>query len=89
MAASVHPTAIVGPSARLADDVRIGPACVVSGAAEIGHGTTLANNVTIVGRVVMGADNTVHPYAVIGGEPQDVSYRGSPTRVVNRCCSHC
>ena len=82
MSATVHPTAIVEPGARLADDVRIGPSCVVSGEAEVGRGTTLANHVTLVGRVTLGADNAVHPHAVIGGEPQDISYRGSPTRVV-------
>lgn len=82
MPVTVHPTAIVEPGAQLDDDVRIGPYCVVSAEAEIGRGTTLANNVTIIGHVSLGADNTVHPYAVIGGEPQDVSYRGSATRVV-------
>jgi UDP-N-acetylglucosamine acyltransferase len=82
MSVSIHPTALVEAGARLDDDVRIGPYCVISGEAEIGRGTTLANNVTIVGSVSLGADNTVHPYTVIGGEPQDVSYRGSSTRVV-------
>lgn len=82
MSVSIHPTAIVEAGARLDDGVRIGPYCVVSREAEIGRGTTLANNVTIVGCVSLGADNVIHPYAVIGGEPQDVSYRGSSTRVV-------
>ena len=82
MSVTVHPTAIVEPGARLGDGVQVGPYCVVSGEAEIGRGTTLANNVTIIGCVSLGSGNTVHPYAVIGGEPQDVSYRGSPTRVV-------
>lgn len=82
MSVTIHPTAIVEPGARLDDDVRVGAYCVVSGEAEIGRGTTLANNVTLLGAVSLGADNTIHPYAAIGGEPQDVSYRGTPTRVV-------
>lgn len=82
MGAEIHPTAIVEPGARLGDGVRIGPACVVSGRAEIGRDTTLANNVTIVGSVTLGEGNVIHPYAVIGGEPQDTSYRGTDTRVV-------
>ncbi len=78
----IHPTAIVEPGARLGEGVRIGPFCVVSERAVIGPGTTLANNVTILGSVELGADNAVHSFAVIGGEPQDVSYRGTDTRVV-------
>jgi UDP-N-acetylglucosamine acyltransferase len=77
----VHPTAIVDPAARLAPDVRIGPQCIVSAGAEIGRGTVLENHVTLMGRVTIGARNRIFPNCVIGGEPQDVSYRGSPTRV--------
>jgi UDP-N-acetylglucosamine acyltransferase len=82
MAADIHPTAIVEFGARIADDVRIGPYCIVSGRAAIGPGTVLANNVTILGDVSIGAGNAIHAFAVIGGEPQDLSYRGAPTRVV-------
>ncbi|MFM8415590.1 MAG: acyl-ACP--UDP-N-acetylglucosamine O-acyltransferase [Planctomycetota bacterium] len=78
----VHPTAIVDPRAELAAGVRIGPHCVVSAEAVIGPGTVLENHVTIMGRVVIGARNRIFPNCVIGGEPQDISYRGTPTCVV-------
>ena len=77
----VHPTAIVEPRALLAADVRIGPHCVISGDAVIGRGTVLENHVTIMGHVSLGARNRIFPNCVIGGEPQDVSYRGTSTRV--------
>jgi len=77
----IHPTAIVDSRAELSAGVRIGPHCVVSGEAVIGSGTVLENHVTIMGRVVIGARNRIFPNCVIGGEPQDVSYRGSPTCV--------
>jgi UDP-N-acetylglucosamine acyltransferase len=77
----IHPTAVVEAGARVADDVRIGPYCVVSSGAEIGCGTVLANHVTIVGGVRIGERNRIFANCVIGGEPQDVSYRGSDTRV--------
>ena len=80
-APQVHPTAVIEDGARLADGVTIGPYCRVSADAVIGRGTVLENNVTIMGVVRLGADNHVYPNAVIGGEPQDLSYRGSPTRV--------
>jgi len=80
-AAAIHPTAVVDPAARLAAGVRIGPHCVVSGGAVIGRDTVFENHVTIMGSVRLGARNHVYPNCVIGGEPQDVSYRGSTTLV--------
>jgi len=47
----------------------------------IGRGTRIANNVTLKGTVVLGEDNDLHPNVVIGGEPQDLTYRGTDTRV--------
>ncbi len=79
--AEIHPTAVVDPRAELAADVRVGPSCVISGEAVIGPGTVLENHVTIMGRVVIGARNRIYPNCVIGGEPQDISYRGTSTRV--------
>lgn len=77
----VHPTAIVEPGAELAAGVRVGPYCIVSAQSVIGRGTVIANNVTLLGGVRIGERNRIFPNCVIGGEPQDVSYRGSPTRV--------
>jgi len=79
--AVVHPTAVVEPGARLAAGVRIGPWCVISADAVIGRDTVLDNGVTIMGAVTIGARNRIYPNCVIGGEPQDVSYRGTATRV--------
>lgn len=77
----VHPTAVVAPGAVLAAGVVVGPHCVVSGNTVIGRGTVLANHVTVLGHVRIGERNRIHANCVIGGEPQDVSYRGSATRV--------
>ena len=77
----VHPTAVVAPGARLGPGVRVGALCVVSAESAIGTGTVLESGVTIMGEVRIGARNRIFPGAVIGGDPQDVSYRGSPARV--------
>ncbi|MFZ4730989.1 MAG: acyl-ACP--UDP-N-acetylglucosamine O-acyltransferase [Pirellulales bacterium] len=77
----VAASAVVEPGARLAAGVRVGPLCVVSSGAEIGAGTVLESGVTIMGDVRIGARNRIFPGAVIGGDPQDVSYQGSRTRV--------
>jgi UDP-N-acetylglucosamine acyltransferase len=79
--AQVHSSAVVDAGAHLAADVIVGPHCVVSAGAVIGRGTVLANHVTVMGSVHIGERNRIFPNCVIGGDPQDVSYRGSDTRV--------
>jgi UDP-N-acetylglucosamine acyltransferase len=77
----IHPSAIVEAGTVIAPGVRIGPHCVISAEAVIGPATVLENHVTLMGQVVLGSRNRIYPNCVIGGEPQDISYRGSPTRV--------
>lgn len=79
---SVHPTALVDPKARIAPDAEVGPYCVIGPDVSIGAGTVVMNHATVIGRTTMGRRNTVHPYAVIGGKPQDLKYRGEDTEVV-------
>ena len=67
--------------AQIASGVTIGPFCRVGPHVEIGEGTTLDNNVTITGHTTIGRGNRCFPGVVIGAEPQDVSYQGSPTEV--------
>jgi UDP-N-acetylglucosamine acyltransferase len=75
-------SACVDPRAEIDDEVHIGPFCVVGPDVRIGHGTRLIANVTLLGHVAIGHSNQIYPNAVIGGEPQDISYTGSHTRVV-------
>jgi UDP-N-acetylglucosamine acyltransferase len=82
MAVHVEPTAVVDPRAELEDGVRVGPLCVIGPHVRIGRGTHLLNSVTIMGHVTIGQANRIFPGAVIGAEPQDISYRGSDTQVV-------
>jgi UDP-N-acetylglucosamine acyltransferase len=70
----IHPTAIVDPSARLADDVEIGPCCIVEGNVEIGPGCVLRSHAIIRRHVTMGKSNFVDSFTVLGGEPQDLKF---------------
>ncbi len=70
----IHPTAIVAENAEVADDVRIGPYCVIEGDTVIGEGTVLREHVVIRRYTQLGRNNTVGAHAVLGGEPQDLKF---------------
>ena len=82
MAAYVAQSVSIHPRAQIDDDVQIGPFCVIGPDVRIGRGTRLESNVTIMGRVTIGQFNHFYPGAVIGGEPQDLTYTGADTQVV-------
>lgn len=80
-APKISPLAAVDPHAIIEPGVEIGPFCVVGPDVTIGAGTILHNNVSIIGHTKIGCRNKIFANCVIGGEPQDHSYRGTPTRV--------
>ena len=75
----VHPTAIVDPRAELDPSVVIGPYVVIEGPVRIGARTRVLANAYLTGATEIGADNVIHPYAVLGHEPQDLAFTGAPT----------
>jgi UDP-N-acetylglucosamine acyltransferase len=75
----IHPTAIVAPGAHLADDVEIGPYCVIGENVELAAGVSLKSHVVIDGRTTIGERTRIFPFASIGHEPQDLKYRGEPS----------
>lgn len=77
--AEIHPTAIVDPTAELADDVKIGPYCVVGPHVRLGAGCVLHSHVVLGGPSVFGKGNEFYPFAVIGLRSQDLKYKGEPT----------
>ncbi len=66
----IHPSAVVHESAQLANDVSVGPYCVVGARARIGSDTTLMAHVVIEPDVVIGTDNLFFPGSVMGATPQ-------------------
>lgn len=82
MATIIAHTAVVDPRAELDEEVRIGHHCVIGPNIRVGRGTRLENNVTLTGNTTIGRDNHLFPGVVIGAEPQDLSYQGSPTQVI-------
>jgi UDP-N-acetylglucosamine acyltransferase len=78
----IHPTALVAPTAQLGVGVRIGAFSIVEAGAEIGDHTDIRSSVVIASNTRLGAGCVVHPSAVIGGEPQDLKFKGEETSVV-------
>ncbi len=77
----VHPSAVVGPEVELSPGVEVGPFCLLDGRIRIGARTRLIGHVTVLGHTEIGADNVIHPTAVLGDEPQDLDYSGAPRRL--------
>lgn len=84
----IDATARVADGAIVGRDVEIGPGCVVGHEVVLGDGCRLVANVHLAGRTEIGAETVIHPFAVLGGPPQSIAYRGEPTRlVVGRRCT--
>lgn len=66
--ARIDPTARIGAGANIEQDAIVGPHCT------LGPGTRLRTRAILVEHVTMGEKNDVHPYAVLGGDPQDKSF---------------
>lgn len=81
MSSSVHNTALIHPSAQLADDVVVGPYCVLGENVTLGAGTRLTNHVSLFANVTMGRNNVIWPFAVLGGHPQDLKFDQDRTRL--------
>jgi UDP-N-acetylglucosamine acyltransferase len=78
----IHPSALVSPRAALDSSVSVGPYVVIGAGVNIGAGTTVAAHAVIEGPTTIGRDNRIYAHAVLGGEPQDMKYRGEPTELV-------
>lgn len=80
--ASVHPSAAVSPGACLAEGVTVGAFASIGDGVVIGAGTTVGSHAAIEGPAVLGEGNRIFPHATLGFEPQDIKYKGEPTKLV-------
>ncbi|KMY86869.1 Acyl-[acyl-carrier-protein]-UDP-N- acetylglucosamine O-acyltransferase [Candidatus Paraburkholderia calva] len=77
----IHPTAIIEAGAQLDESVEIGPYAIVGAHIVIGAGTTVGSHSVVEGHTTIGRENRIGHYASIGGRPQDMKYKGEPTRL--------
>ena len=78
---SIDPRAIISAKAELAADVTVGPYAVIGDGVRIGAGTWIGPHAVINGLTTIGTGNKIFQFASIGDAPQDLKYKGEPTRL--------
>jgi len=75
----IHPSAIIDPSAKLAEDVCVGPWTIIGPDVRIGAGTKIASHVVVKGPCTIGENNQIFQFSTIGEDCQDKKYNGEKT----------
>ncbi len=78
---SIHPSAVIAPGAVVPASCTIGPFSTIGPDVVLGESCTLISHVVVDGHTRIGARNVIHPFAAIGVAPQDLKYKGEPTKV--------
>jgi len=78
----IHKTAIIDPKAKISSNVRIGPYSIIGPDVKIDDNVIIESHVNITGHTLIGKNNRIYPMASIGGNPQDLKYKGERTRLV-------
>ena len=81
MTVRIHPTALVDPSSQLGDDVEVGPWAIIGPRCTVGRGTKIAARASLERNVRLGERVQIGVGAILGGDPQDLKYRGEETWV--------
>lgn len=81
MSTSVHPTALVDPSAEVCAGATVGPWAIVGPQVQVGPGSQVAAHAVLERNVRLGARCRVGVGSVLGGDPQDVKFAGENTWV--------
>jgi len=77
----IHPTAIIHPKAKLDATVQVGPFAMIDAGVELDADCVVGPHVYLTGETRIGAGNRFHAGCVIGDAPQDLKYKGEPTRL--------
>lgn len=76
----IHPLAVIAPGAVVPVSCTVGPFCIVGEDVVLGEACTLISHAVLEGHTTLGDGVTVHPFAALGISPQDLKYKGEPTR---------
>jgi UDP-N-acetylglucosamine acyltransferase len=79
---AIHPTSFVAPGAVVPESCSIGPFCTIGPNVVLGERCELVSHVVLDGHLTMGDDNRVFPFTSLGCSPQDLKYKGEPTKLI-------
>ncbi|MBT3764577.1 MAG: acyl-ACP--UDP-N-acetylglucosamine O-acyltransferase [Rhodospirillaceae bacterium] len=82
---NIHPTAIVDDAATVGENVSIGPYTIVGPNVTLDDGVKLMSHVVVEGITLIGANTVVFPFASLGNPPQDLKYKGEPSKLEIGC----
>jgi UDP-N-acetylglucosamine acyltransferase len=72
----IDPRASIAPTARLGNCVSIGAFAVIGDEVELGEGCIVESHAMVKGPARLGRRNRFYPFSVVGGDPQDLTYKG-------------
>jgi UDP-N-acetylglucosamine acyltransferase len=78
---TIHPSALIDPSAELGGDVTVGPFAIVGPNVLVAAGCRIGPRVTLQRNVRLAEDVVIGDGSILGGDPQDLKYRGEETWV--------
>ncbi len=81
MSPNIHPTAIIHPSAKLGESVEVGPFVIIGENCVLGDGCVISARATLERNVILGKNVKIGIGSVLGGDPQDLKFRGEVTTV--------
>jgi len=73
----IHPTAIIAPEAKLGDGVEVGAYAIIDADVEIGDRCRILPQAQILRGCRLGQENTIGRGAILGGDPQDLSFESA------------
>ena len=75
----IHESAIIDPTAKIADNVEIGAYSIIDKNVCISEGTAIKENVVIRENTTIGKNNLIYQFATIGEKPQDLKFQNETT----------
>ena len=75
----IHPSAVIEPGAKIANDVSIGPFSFIGAEVVLHSGVEIKSHVVITGSTEIDQETVVYPFAVVGEIPQDLKFSGEKT----------
>ncbi len=79
---AIDKTAVIDPKAEVDPSAIIGPFCAIGPNVKIGPETQLISHVAVQNHTTLGARNIIYPFTSVGGAPQDLKFKGEPSRLI-------